>query len=459
MMGSYFPMTRRTLISSPLASAWAQRRKPPNIVLIYADDLGSGDLACYGHPTIRTPNLDRMAADGIRFTQFYSAAPLCSPSRAALMTGRYPVRSGINFVLFPDSTGGMPDSELTIAQLLKQRGYATQIVGKWHLGHLPPYLPTKHGFDNYFGIPFSNDMSLKTNVVYDEISRRKGKPRNPAVLERYRNLPGVPLMRNEEVMERDPDQTQLTLRYTTEATAFLRKSARAGNPFFLYMAHTMPHVPLFASERFRGKSRAGLFGDVVEELDWSVGEIRRTLAELQLDQDTLILFSSDNGAPVQLGDHGGSNGPLREGKGTTWEGGYREPFLACWKGRISPGRVSAEVATTLDVFPTLAKLTGGLPKDVLLDGSDMAPLLWEGGGRPQRDFFYYHAGALHGMRRGPWKLRLSNPRQSESAELYDLEADYGERFNVAALQPEIVTQMRHAMAEHANSFTAAPAQR
>ncbi|MBM3727518.1 MAG: sulfatase [Acidobacteria bacterium] len=451
-------MTRRTLLAAPLL---AQRRKLPNIVLIYADDLGSGDLSCYGHPTIRTPNLDRLAADGIRFTQFYSAAPLCSPSRAALMTGRYPVRSGMNFVLFPDSTGGIPDSELTIAQLLKRSGYATHITGKWHLGHLPQYLPTKHGFDSYFGIPFSNDMSLKTNVVYDEINRRRGTPqRAAAALDRYRTLPGVPLMRDEEVLERDPDQTQITARYTEDATAFIRNAAREHKPFFLYLAHTMPHVPLFASERFRGKSKAGLYGDAVEELDWSVGEIRKTLSALKLEQDTLILFSSDNGAPIQLGDHGGSNGPLREGKATTWDGGYREPFIANWKGRIMPGQVSADVASTLDIFPTLARLAGAsVPEALVLDGTDLAPLLWEGKPRPQRDFFYYHAGALHGMRRGPWKLRLRNPNQPETAELYHLEADYGERFNVAALHSDIVSQMRDAMATHSASFQKAPTQR
>jgi len=430
-------------------------------VLIFADDLGSGDLSCYGHPTIRTPHLDRLSADGIRFTQFYSAAPLCSPSRAALMTGRYPVRSGINFVPFPDSQGGLPDSELTIAQLLKQQGYATQIVGKWHLGHLPPYLPTRHGFDHYFGIPFSNDMSLTTNVIYDEIARKRGgQARSPKALERYRTLPGVPLMRDEQVLGSDPDQTQLTARYAAEATGFLRKAAAAKQPFFLYLAHTMPHVPLFASERFRGKSRGGPFGDAVEELDWSVGEIRKTLAELKLEQDTLILFTSDNGATVQLGDYGGSNGPMREGKGTTWDGGYREPFIACWNGRIAPGRVSGDVASSLDIFPTLARLAGATaPKDLVLDGRDLAPLLWENTGRQRADFFYYHAGALYGMRRGPWKLRFANPTQPERVELYHLESDFAERFNVAAQHADLVAQMRDAIATHQAGFQPAVTQR
>lgn len=438
-----------------------QQRRPPNVVMIYADDLGWGDLGCYGNPTIRTPNLDRLAAEGIRFTQFYSAAPLCSPSRAALLTGRYPVRSGINFVLFPDSRGGLPDSETTIADLLRGRGYATHITGKWHLGHLPQYLPTRHGFDSYFGIPYSNDMSLKTNRVYDEINKQTGRKRGPEVLERYRNLPGIPLIDDETVIETEPDQAQLTRRYTDASTAFIRKSAAANKPFFLYFAHTFPHVPLFASERFRGLSRRGLYGDAVEELDWSVGEIMKTLAELKLDENTLVMFSSDNGGAVSLGEHGGSNGALREGKATTWEGGYREPFIARWKGRIAPGRVSQEVASTLDILPTVVRLSGATPpKGTVLDGSDLAPLLWEGKGRPQPDFFYYHAGRLRGMRRGSWKLHItSGPQQPEKLELYQVESDIAERFDVADSHPEIVGQMREAMRRHQASFEPAPTQK
>lgn len=424
--------------------------------MIYADDLGSGDLGCYGSPTIRTPNLDSLAAGGIRFTQFYSAAPLCSPSRAALLTGRYPIRSGINFVLFPDSTGGLPDSETTMAEMLRARGYATHITGKWHLGHLPQYLPTRHGFDSYFGIPYSNDMSLRTNPVYDEINRQFGRTRNASVMDRYKTLPGIPLMRNEEVVETEPDQTQITPRYTADATSFIRKSAASGKPFFLYFPHTFPHVPLFASERFRGKSRRGLYGDAVEELDWSVGEVMKTLAALKLEENTLVLFSSDNGGAVSLGEHGGSNGALREGKATTWEGGYREPFIANWKGRIKPGQVSAEVASTLDILPTLGRLSGATLPAAELDGHDLAPLLWEGKSRPQRDFFYYHAGVLRGMRRGPWKLHVVQP---ERLELYNVETDIGERFNVAAAHPELMAQMRDAMSTHQASFKPAPTQR
>lgn len=455
-------MNRRQFLFSMAAPALAQRRPLPNVVLIYADDLGFGDLGCYGHPTIRTPNLDRLAAEGSRFTQFYSAAPLCSPSRAALLTGRYPVRSGINFVLFPDSEGGLPESEVTIAGILKQRGYATAIVGKWHLGHLPKYLPARHGFDSYFGIPYSNDMSLKTNPVYDEINREMGRTRSPKTLDRYRALPGIPLMRDEKVIETEPDQRQLTPRYTAEANAFIRKAASAGKPFFLYFAHTFPHVPLFASERFRGRSLRGPYGDAVEELDWSVGEVLKTLAQLKLDENTLVLFSSDNGGAVQLGRHGGSNGALREGKATTWEGGMREPFIARWKGKIPPGQVRTEVASTLDILPTLARLSGGrTPAGVTLDGADLAPLLWEGKARPQPDFYYYNGGRLRGVRRGPWKLHITGgqAKQPESVELYNVETDISERVNLAGRNPGIVAELQEAMKRHKASFTPAPVQR
>ncbi|MCC7346212.1 MAG: sulfatase [Variibacter sp.] len=454
-------MTRRSFLSSLAAApSLAQPPRPPNVVLIYADDLGSGDLGCYGHPTIRTPNLDRLAADGVRFTQFYSAASLCSPSRAALLTGRYPPRSGINHVLFPDSTGGLPESETTIAELLRGRGYATHITGKWHLGHLPQYLPTRHGFDSYFGIPFSNDMSLATNPVYEEINRHMGRTRPATALERYKTLPGIPLMENERVIETEPDQRQLTPRYTASATAFIRKSAAARKPFFLYFAHTFPHVPLFASETFRGRSRRGLYGDAVEELDWSVGKVLETLAELKLEENTLVLFSSDNGGAVQLGEHGGSNGALREGKATTWEGGFREPFIARWKGRIAPGRVVHDVASTLDILPTLARLSGAPLPAAPLDGLDLAPLLWEGKGRAQPDFFYYQGGVLRAMRRGPWKLHLvGGPKQPAKAELHNVETDIAERLDVAAAHPDRVVQMQEAMRRHQASFQPGPPQK
>jgi arylsulfatase A len=454
-------MQRRDFLQSMAAPALAQRKTQPNVVLIFADDLGYGDLACYGHPTIRTPNLDRLAAEGMRFTQFYVAAPLCTPSRASLLTGRYPMRTGLNTVLFPHSTGGLPDSELTIAAMLQQRGYATGIVGKWHLGHLPQYLPTRHGFDSFFGIPYSNDMSWKTIQVYADIAKELGQPHPVKVVERYRNLQPLPLMRNETVLETEPDQTQLTRRYTAEANAFIRKSASAGKPFFLYFAHTFPHVPLYASKQFHGASRRGPYGDTVEELDWSVGEIMTTLAQLKLDENTLVLFTSDNGGGLMLGSQGGSNGPLRDGKASTWEGGVREPFIARWKGRIEPGRICREVASTLDVLPTLARLTGAqLPKDLVLDGADMAPLLWEGRDREPKDLIYYNNGRLRAIRRGPWKLHLiGDGKQPDVAELYQVENDISEKLNLAATHPGKVAELQEAIRRHQASFHPAPAQK
>lgn len=455
-------INRRGFLSTLAAPLAAAARPQPNIIVIYADDLGWGDLGCYGNPLIRTPNLDRMAAEGMRFTQFYSAAPLCSPSRAALLTGRYPIRSGMSFVLFPDSQGGLPASELTMAEMLKSRGYATHIVGKWHLGHLPQYLPTRHGFDGYFGIPYSNDMSLKTNPAYEEIFREVGRTRNTAAaLARYKGHPGIELMRDETVIEIEPNQAELTSRYTAEAISFIRRSAGARKPFFLYFAHTFPHIPVAASARFRGKSRRGLYGDTVEELDWSAGEVLKTLTELKIDENTLVFFSSDNGGASELGRHAGSNGPLRGGKNTTFEGGMREPFIARWRSRIPAGRVCFEVASTLDIFPTLARLTGGLPPgERVLDGADLAPLLWERGSRPQPDLFYYNGGRLLGVRRGPWKLHLvTTPGKGRQAELYNVESDISEIANVAAYHPDIVTQLQEIMRRHTAGIEPAPSQK
>ena len=281
----------------------------PNFIIIFADDLGYGDLGCYGHPTIHTPNLDRMAGQGMRFTQFYSAASVCTPSRAALLTGRLPIRSGMcsdsRRVLFPDSAEGLPQEEVTLAEALKAQGYATACIGKWHLGHHPEYLPTRHGFDTYFGIPYSNDM----------------RP--------------CPLMRNEEVLEEPAEQATLTARYTEEAIGFIK--AHRDEPFFLYFPHTFPHVPLFASDRFKGTSKRGLYGDVVEELDWSVGQVLKALEECDLGDRTLVVFTSDNGPWLTQSERGGSAGLLREGKGSTWEGGMREPAIAWWPGRGGSG--------------------------------------------------------------------------------------------------------------------------
>lgn len=360
--------------------AAAPAAAPPNIIIIYADDLGWGDLGCYGHPSIRTPQLDRMATEGLRFTDFYSAAEVCTPSRAALLTGRYPVRNGMcsdsRRVLFPNSRGGLPAGEITIARALKTRGYATACVGKWHLGHRPEFLPTRHGFDSYFGIPYSNDMDRDAAV---------GPKGREAFLAPKSEYWKPPVLRNEAEIERGPDQTQLTRRYTEEAQKFIRE--RRGGPFFLYLAHNMPHVPLFASERFKGRSPRGLYGDVVEELDWSVGEILETLRREKLEQNTLVFFSSDNGPWLIFNQHGGSAGLLREGKGSTWEGGMRVPGIAWWPGKIAPGGVHRGIASTMDLFTTSLRLAGAdVPADRVIDGLDLRPVLL-GTGAVERDAY------------------------------------------------------------------------
>lgn len=422
---------------------------PPNFVILFCDDLGYADLGCYGHPTIRTPHLDRMAAEGLRFTQFYASAPVCTPSRAGLMTGRYAIRSGLcsnqRRVLFPDSTGGLPADEITIAEALKARGYATACIGKWHLGHLPEFLPTKHGFDRYFGIPYSNDMP------------------SPGV--KRLNWPPVPLIRDLETIESDPDQRLITERYTAEAIQFIKDVAgqegAARKPFLLYLPHTMPHVPLYASDKFAGKSPRGLYGDVVETIDWSTGEILRTLRELGLAENTLVFFTSDNGPWRTQGPRGGSAGLLRGGKGSTWEGGMRVPGIAWCPGKIQPG-VTTALATTLDLFPTLLSLAGvELPRDRPLDGYDLRSVLLAGKPSPRETFYYYRDAEATAVRRGPWKLHVKTqagygqpkPDLHDPPLLFHLEQDPGEEYNVAGSNPEIVAELKALLEKHAAETT------
>jgi arylsulfatase A len=461
-------LSRRALLATSataaLGSLSAAATKRPNIVLIFADDLGYGDLACYGHPTIRTPHLDQLAASGMRFTQYYSANPLCSPSRAALLTGRLHVRSGINVVLFPWSKGGLPKSEITIAEALKPAGYATKCVGKWHLGHLPAYLPTSRGFDSYFGIPYSNDMSASQwPVAY-------GAPANAnqaKSIERYQQLPEIPLLRDDKVIESNPDQAQLTPRYTQEAVSFIRDAARRRQPFFLYFPHTFPHVPLAASAKFKDQSRRGLYGDAVEELDASVGEVMKALRDSGVDKDTLVLFTSDNG-PARMENPGrqgtgGSAGLFRDYKGSTWEGGVREPFIARWPGKIAPGQVSHAFAEAMDIFPTVLAAAGvPLPNNRDYDGADLGGVLYRAEkGRPPLHF-YYQAGDVVGVRQGPWKLHLVPSRiVKQNGELaiepppllYHLEHDPSERFNAAPNHPGIVQRLQAVIDEHRRSVT------
>src|SRR5436309_849158 len=364
------PLTRRAFVAGMGAAVLRAQPRPPNIVFIYADDLGYGDLGVYGSQ-IRTPNLDRMAAGGVRFTQFYSANPVCSPSRAALLTGRYPTRAGVPRVLFPTDTIGLSLSETTMAQMLKGAGYRTMCIGKWHLGHQPQFLPTARGFDEYFGIPYSNDM-------------------NPRVL-----------MHNTETIEDPATLETLTPRYTEQAVRFIERAPNS--PFFLYMPHTYPHIPLGASPRFRGKSPLGLYGDVVEELDWSVGEVLSTLRRIGADSNTLVMFSSDNGPWYQ-----GSAGALRGRKGSTYEGGVREPFVARFPGRIPKGVVSRGVAGTVDILPTLAKLCDVPLPGKPLDGIDIWPLLTGKATQLEREaLLYFDNWNLQCARWGKWKLHFA----------------------------------------------------
>jgi arylsulfatase A len=439
------------------ASPQPQVTRRPNIVIILADDLGWGDLGCYGNPSIRTPNLDRMAAQGMRFTDFYSAAEVCTPSRAALLTGRYPIRSGMCHdrfrVLRRDSSGGLPAGEITIAQALKTCGYATACIGKWHLGNYandPAHHPRRHGFDFYFGLPHSNDMNPTPAAP-------KGAPSR---LDQQAEWWAAPLYRNEELIERPADQTTLTRRYTEEAVRFIHDHRKG--PFLLYLAHTFPHVPLFASSRFGGQSRRGLYGDVVEEIDWSVGRVLEALRRERLDENTLVFFTSDNGPWLTQGEAGGSAGPLREGKGSTWEGGMREPGIAWWPKHVPAGLVTHELACTMDLFATSLTLAGAtIPQDRVIDGVDMTPLLLGKGPSARNVLFYYRGAQLYAVRKGPFKAHLITqsaygsdaPVAHEPPLLFHLGHDPSERFNVATNHSDVLADIAKEIERHRATVT------
>ena len=440
----------------------------PSFVVIFCDDLGYGDLGCFGHPTIATPNLDRMAVEGTKLTSFYVAASVCTPSRAGLLTGRLPIRNGMmgnRRVLFPDSASGLPQSETTIARLLKGEGYATGMFGKWHLGHLPDHLPTSHGFDEYVGIPYSNDM--------DKVQGAKNRVEDPSTVLDWRTF-NVPLLKSArgddgmtaevETLEQPTDQTTITRRYTQRAVEFIERNApgaRTGEqPFFLYVPHSMPHIPLFRSDAFAGRSAAGVYGDVIEEIDESVGQILDALRVQQLQPHTTVVFTSDNGPWLPFKQHGGSAGLLRDGKGTTWEGGMRVPAIA-WGRGVQAGRTTPQMMSTLDLLPTFAAMAGADLPEATLDGVDQTALL-DGGDSARDRMYYYRSRDLYAARKGPWKAHFiahgsygGEPRkktQLAQPELYNVEVDPGERFNVAADHPEVVAEIEAMAQEFVGSF-------
>lgn len=435
------------LVFSTTSKAQAQSpKRPPNVVIIFTDDQGYADVGCFGAKGFKTPNLDHMASEGTRFTNFYVAQAVCGASRAALLTGCYSNRIGMLAAPGPKATHGLHEKEMIIPELLKQRGYATAMYGKWHLGHREKFLPTNHGFDEYFGLPYSNDMW----------------PYHPTA---GKHFPPLPLIEGVKTIKLNPDQSKLTTWYTERAVEFIDKNKE--RPFFLYVAHSMPHVPLFVSDKYKGKSAQGMYGDVISEIDWSAGQILKSIKRNGLDENTLVIFTSDNGPWLSYGNHGGSTGPLREGKGTTWEGGVREPCIMRWPGKIPAGAVCDELAATIDVLPTLAGLTGTrLPKHTI-DGKDIWPLMsgQPGAKTPHDVYYYYWSRHLQAIRSGKWKLHFPHSYRSLTGPpgkdgrpggytqertglvLYDLENDIGETTDVAAEFPGVVTRLK----EHADA--------
>lgn len=428
-----------------------EKKSVPNFIIIFADDMGYGDVGAFGHPTIRTPNLDKMASQGQRWTSFYVAAPVSTPSRAGLLTGRLPVRSGMSSdtrrVLFPDSEGGLPQSEITIAEVLKENGYRTAAIGKWHLGHKSQYLPTNNGFDSFFGIPYSNDMDRVDRADYLSLVE----------MERYQAF-NVPLMRDTLIVERPADQRTITKRYTEEAISKIKSFK--GEPFFIYLAHSMPHIPLFRSEDFKDRSLAGIYGDVIEEIDWSVGQILETLKNEGIAKNTLVVFTSDNGPWLIFKTHGGSAGLLRGGKGGTFEGGMREPTIFWWPEKIKPG-VIMDMATTMDLLPTFCKLANAsLPDDRIYDGYDISPVIFDTGTNPRDVVFFYREEELYAIRKGEYKAHFitkseygeNNKTYHDPPLLYDLNIDPSEKFNIAAEHAEIITAINDIKKEHLSTL-------
>ncbi|TMU54562.1 sulfatase [Flagellimonas algicola] len=434
------------LVSCAEKPSKEQKEKvPPNVVLIFTDDQGYQDVGVFGSPDIETPNLDKMAAEGLQLTHYYAAQAVCSASRAGILTGCYPNRIGIHNALGPDNTHGINASETTLAEMLKAQGYATGIFGKWHLGHHPMFLPTRHGFDEWFGIPYSNDMW----------------PYHPQQGPIF-NFPDLHLYENEKVIDTLTEQSQLTTQITERSVDFIKRNK--DNPFFLYVPHPQPHVPLFVSEKFKGKSERGLYGDVIMEIDWSVGEINKALKENGLEDNTIVIFTSDNGPWLSYGNHAGSALPLREGKGTAWEGGQREPFIMKYPEKLKAGKVIEAPMMAIDVLPTIAEFTGADLPTKTIDGKSAVKLLTrESEDSPQKAyFFYYRVNEMFGVRYGKWKLYFPHRYRTmdgqapgkdgqpgdyrmidmEEIELYDVVNDVGETKNVADEHPDIVAEIK-----------------
>ncbi len=459
-------------------TVFAQGADKPNIVLFFVDDLGYADLGSFGNPYIRTPNLDRMALEGQRWTDFYVAAPVCSPSRGALMTGQVPVRSGLYgeriHVLFPNDIYGMPQSAYTMAEGLKEAGYSTGIFGKWHLGDAPDTFPTRHGFDYWFGVPYSNDMNSLGSLDMTEVYRLRAEGRGAEVAASFSNLydyfkdPKVeywnsPLYRSQRnsngyedaVIEKPIDQTTLTKRITEEAVRFIEN--HSNEPFLVYIPHSMPHMPLFANEDFQDSSLGGPYGDVVQELDWSVGQVRDTLERLGIADNTLVIFTSDNGPWQEAGIRmAGSAGMLHGSKGSTWEGGVREPTIFWWPGKIQPAVIS-DIGSTMDIYATVLALAN-ITSPNAVDGIDLSPTLFEGRPAGRDEMPYYQRGYLKAYRKGKYKIHFYEARADvrlDKPTLYDLSTDLGEDEDIADANPRLVRELTAAAEAFQNTFTRA----
>ena len=436
----------------------------PNFIVVFVDDMGYGDLGCYGHPTINTPNLDKMAYEGQKWTQFYSASSVCTPSRAGFLTGRLPIRNGMigkqTRVLFPNSKYGLPNSEITIAEKLKESGYKTAAIGKWHLGHKKEYLPLQHGFDYYYGIPYSNDMDRINSETCCPGSQYWQKYENQKPKSTNYN---VPLIENNEIIERPADQTTITKRFTDKAVEFIKNNKE--DNFFIYLAHNLPHTPLFASDNFLGKSKRGLYGDVIEEIDHGIGLIIEELKKNNLDKNTIVVFTSDNGPWLPFETHSGSAGLLREGKGTTWEGGQRIPGIF-WGNGIKPGVIN-DLGSTMDIFPTLLEMSNtSMVNDRIMDGVSIKNTLLKHEPSKRETIFYYRSREIYAVRHGEYKAHLitqgayNYPKGSnrkiilDKPLLYNLNIDPSEKYNVADKNPEILVEINKILEKHKKNLKA-----